>query len=84
MSANPQSVVHTRQISDGEKSKDEQPRKSEPGVKGMVSRSVEEFVLVLVFSEGHSMRRRGISMLVSIIGALAGTQTSFRSVLAKF
>lgn len=37
MSANPHSVVHARQFTDVEKSKDEQPRKSEPGVKGVVS-----------------------------------------------
>jgi hypothetical protein len=37
MSANPHSVVHARQFADVEKSKDEQPRKSEPGVKGVVS-----------------------------------------------
>jgi hypothetical protein len=37
MSANPHSVVHSRQYNDVEKTKEEQPRKSEPGVKGMVS-----------------------------------------------
>jgi hypothetical protein len=37
MSSNPHSVVHSRQYSDVEKTKEEQPRKSEPGVKGMVS-----------------------------------------------
>lgn len=36
MSANPHSVVHSRQYVDIEKTKDEQPRKAEPGVKGMV------------------------------------------------
>ena len=37
MSSNPHSVVHARQYTDVEKTKDEQPRKSEPGVKGVVS-----------------------------------------------
>lgn len=36
MSSNPHSVVHARQFTDVEKSKDEQPRKSEPGVKGVI------------------------------------------------
>lgn len=40
MSANPHAIVHARQLCDVEKSKDEQPRKSEPGVKGMVSLSM--------------------------------------------
>ena len=42
MSGNPHSVVHARQYADVEKTKDEQPRKSEPGVKGMVSHHSRE------------------------------------------
>jgi hypothetical protein len=58
MSANPHSVVHARQFADVEKTKDEQPRKAEPGVKGVVSGSESKIgpcgsfrpVIVLIFA----------------------------------
>jgi hypothetical protein len=53
MSANPHSVVHARQFADVEKSKDEQPRKAEPGVKGVVSGSEGKIGPMWVFSSGH-------------------------------
>jgi hypothetical protein len=68
MSSNPHSVVHSRQYSDVEKTKEEQPRKSEPGVKGMVSGDGSFGIGSFTF--GVPLLQRGC-LLRMIIGSFA-------------